>query len=136
MRSRMLSTGLSLAAVAAVFLAMAMLIFGGQPAAAHHGWSWATDEEFEITGTIESVRLGNPHGEMVIDVEGTKWTVEIGQPYRNQRADLTEDKLAAGVEVTVHGHRADDGRPLVKAERVVIDGVDHNLYPNRRSAAD
>jgi hypothetical protein len=131
-----LSTGISRAAAAAVFHALAMVVLGSQPAAAHHGWSWATDEEFEITGTFVSVRLGNPHGEMVIDVDGTKWTVEIGQPYRNHRAGLTEDKLAVGVEVTVHGHRADDGQPLLKAENVVIDGVAHVLYPNRRRAGN
>ena len=133
MRSQKRS-GLPIAAAAAVLFAVTTV--AGPPATAHHGWAWATDEEFEITGTIDSVRLGNPHGEMVIDVGGTKWTVEIGQPYRNERAGLTAAKLARGVEVTVHGHRATDGQPLVKAERVVIDGVDHNLYPDRRSASN
>ncbi len=44
-------------AVLAAFLA-------ASAAQAHHGWAWATDEEFEITGVIQSARLGNPrcHG--------------------------------------------------------------------------
>ena len=46
-------------AVFAVFLATST-------AQAHHGWAWATDEEFEITGVIQSVRLGSPHGEVTI----------------------------------------------------------------------
>lgn len=103
-------------------------------AQAHHGWAWATDEEFEITGTISDVRLGNPHGEVTIDVDGEDWVVEVGQPWRNDRVGLTREMLSPGREITVHGHRsADEGERLIKAERVVIDGKDHNLYPDRES---
>lgn len=107
---------------------------GATTALAHHGWAWATDEEFELTGRIQTVRLGNPHGEMTLDSGGETWTVEIGQPWRNDRVGLTESVLAKGTEVTVHGHRASDpGMRLVKAERLVIGGKDYDLYPNRRS---
>lgn len=101
---------------------------------AHHGWGWATDEEFEITGAIESVRLGNPHGEVTINVDGEAWIVEVGQPWRNDRVGLSQEMLSQGREITVHGHRsAREGERLVKAERVVIDGQDFNLYPGRES---
>lgn len=101
---------------------------------AHHGWAWATDEEFEITGVIQSVRLGNPHGEVTIRVDGEDWVVEVGQPWRNDRVGLSKDMLSEGREITVHGHRsAKEGERLVKAERVVIDGTDYNLYPDRAS---
>ncbi|KPQ00066.1 DUF6152 family protein [Marinobacter sp. HL-58] len=101
---------------------------------AHHGWAWATDEEFEITGTIQSVRLGNPHGEVTIDVDGEDWVVEVGQPWRNDRAGLSKEMLSEGREITVHGHRsAKEGERLVKAERIVIDGKNHDLYPDRDS---
>ncbi|HSK38933.1 MAG TPA: DUF6152 family protein [Arenibaculum sp.] len=101
---------------------------------AHHGWGWATDEEFEITGTITAVSLGNPHGEVTIDAQGAQWVVEVGQPWRNERAGLTEGRLAEGTEITVHGHRSANAEErLVKAERVVIDGQSYDLYPGRRS---
>jgi hypothetical protein len=101
---------------------------------AHHGWGWATDEEFEITGQITDVRLGNPHGELDLDVEGEEWVVEIGQPWRNERAGLTEEILAMGTTVTAHGHRsANQSEHLMKAERLVIAGQDYNLYPDRTS---
>lgn len=101
---------------------------------AHHGWAWATDEEFEITGVIQSVRLGNPHGEVTIRVDGEDWVIEVGQPWRNDRVGLTREMLSEGREITVHGHRsAREGERLVKAERVVIDGQDYNLYPGRTS---
>jgi hypothetical protein len=104
------------------------------PLQAHHGWGWATDEEFELTGKITKVMLGNPHGELHLDVNGESWMVEIGQPWRNERAGLTDELLAIGTEVKVHGHRsADPDQKLMKAERLVIAGKDYNLYPDRES---
>jgi hypothetical protein len=101
---------------------------------AHHGWGWATDEEFELTGKITGVKLGNPHGELKLNANGDDWLVEIGQPWRNERAGLTEDLLAVGTEVTAHGHRsANRDEKLMKAERLVIAGKDYNLYPDRTS---
>lgn len=101
---------------------------------AHHGWGWASAQEFELTGTITQVRLGNPHGKVMLDVGGERWVVEVGQPWRNERAGLTAELLREGREVTAHGHRS--ARPserLMKAERVVIDGRSYNLYPDRSS---
>jgi hypothetical protein len=46
--------------------------------AAHHGWGWATDEAFEISGAIVAVKLGNPHGEITLNVNDEIWTVEMG----------------------------------------------------------
>lgn len=115
-------------------LALVVGLICASVAQAHHGWAWATDEEFEITGTITEVRLGNPHGEVTIDVDGEAWVVEVGQPWRNDRVGLKKELLSVGQEITVHGHRsADEGQRLVKAERVIIDGKDYNLYPDRES---
>ncbi len=113
---------------------LAVCVFLAQDAPAHHGWGWATGEEFEITGKITSVRLGNPHGEVTLDVKGEKWVIEVGQPWRNERAGLTTDMLSAGRLITVHGHRsAKESERLVKAERVIIDGKSYDLYPDRES---
>jgi len=115
-------------------IALAVCALLAQRAQAHHGWGWATDEEFEITGKITGVRLGNPHGEVTLDVNGEKWLIEVGQPWRNERAGLTKELLSVGRLVTVHGHRsAKKSEYLVKAERVIIDGRSHDLYPDRES---
>jgi Family of unknown function (DUF6152) len=101
-------------------------------ARAHHGWRWATDEEFSLTGTILSARLGNPHGELRVDDGERIWIAEVGQPWRNERAGLTDDLLAPGTEITVEGHRsANPDEYVVKAERVIIAGRLYNLYPDR-----
>jgi hypothetical protein len=102
-------------------------------AQAHHGWAWAEDAVFEITGVIKSTKLGNPHGILKIDAKSEEWTVEVGQPWRNERAGLKDAMLVKGVELTIQGHRAKDPKlKVVKANRVVIKGQTYNLYPERR----
>jgi hypothetical protein len=101
-------------------------------ALAHHGWSWTTGENIELTGTITDVRLGNPHGELTMDVDGTLWTVEVGQPWRNSRAGLEDGDLAEGVVLTVSGEpSADPDEKLLKVERLWIDRTLYELYPDR-----
>lgn len=115
---------------AALFLAM----LPAAPIAAHHGWGWATDEEFKLVGTVRQVRHGNPHGTMLLSTRSGNWTVEIGQPWRNARAGLTEQLLRPGTRLLVHGHRsARKGELLMKAERIVIGRKSYNLYPDRPS---
>lgn len=120
-RRSLIAVGLALAALPAI------------PVAAHHGWGWATDEEFELSGVVRSVRHGNPHGTMVLATKSGIWTVETGQPWRNDRAGVTQ-LLKAGTTLTVHGHRsAKKGELLMKAERIIIAGKSYNLYPDRPS---
>ncbi|SRR5688572_6358928 len=116
--------------VAAVFLGL----LAANPTAAHHGWAWATNEEFVLPGTVKSVRHGNPHGTMVLATKSGAWTVEIGQPWRNEAAGLSPAVLKPGTRLVVHGHRsAKKGQRLMKAERIVIAGKSFNLYPDRPS---
>ena len=109
-------------------------LLASAPVGAHHGWAWASGEEFSLAGTIKQVRHGNPHGEMVLATPSGDWTVEIGQPWRNERAGLTQALLKPGTKLRVHGHRsARVNQRLMKAERVVVAGKSFNLYPDRPS---
>ncbi len=104
------------------------------PLAAHHGWGWATNQEFVLAGTVKQVRHGNPHGSMVLGTRSGDWTVEIGQPWRNAQAGLTRQLLRPGTQLVIHGHRsARKDQRLMKAERVVIGRKSFNLYPDRPS---
>jgi hypothetical protein len=101
-------------------------------ALAHHGWSWAEDEEFALEGVLRGARLGNPHGELDVEAADGMWIAEIGQRWRNERAGLTDDLLVPGVELTLEGHRSRNPEERVmKAERVIVAGRLYDLYPDR-----
>lgn len=111
---------------------LAIFMFVTSPAVAHHGWSWTTGGNIELTGVITSVQLGNPHGVLKVDVEGEEWTVEVGQPWRNQRAGLKDGDLAEGVEIRVVGEpSADQSQKLVKAVKLYIGDREFILYQDR-----
>lgn len=119
-----------------IALALLILITGTvvvfEPASAHHGWRWTTGKNIELIGIITWVRLGNPHGVVKVDAEGDEWTVEVGQPWRNQRAGLKDGDLAEGVEVRILGEpSADVEDRIMKAERIFIGGMEFVLYPDR-----
>ncbi|MEQ8664178.1 MAG: DUF6152 family protein [Rhodospirillales bacterium] len=117
-----------------VAFAFVLLVTGlGTGAAlAHHGWAWTTGGNIELIGIITSVKLGNPHGVLKVDAEGDVWTVEVGQPWRNEDAGLEPGDLAEGVEIRVIGQPSVNIEDrLMKAERLYIGGVEYNLYPNR-----
>lgn len=101
-------------------------------AGAHHGWAWTDSENVELTGVITSVRLGNPHGRITVRANDEEWLVEVGQPWRNARAGLTDEILSEGTEITAIGQRSvDHSERRLKAERVVIEGQEYVLYPGR-----
>lgn len=113
------------------FLVAAAAALAG-PALAHHGWRWTDGGDFELTGLISAAKLGNPHGELTIDADGEIWLAEIGQPYRNAAAGLSEELLSPGTEVTILGERsANPDERVMKAERVTIAGQSYDLYPER-----
>jgi len=117
-------------------LLTAILVSGlavhGGTALAHHGWAWTTGGNIELTGVIKSVRLGNPHGLLKVDVDGETWTVEVGQPWRNERAGLEEGDLAQGVEIRAIGEpAADPAAKRLKVERLFVGDREYVLYSNR-----
>lgn len=115
-----------------ILVAAAVTIASVGAALAHHGWRWTTGGNIELTGVIASAELGMPHGVLKVDAEGQIWTVEVGQPWRNERAGLKDGDLAEGVEIRIVGEpsRNTDDR-LMKAERMYIGGREYKLYPER-----
>ena len=110
----------------------AAIAFSAVAALAHHGWTWTTGGNIELTGTIAEARLGLPHGVLKVDADGEIWTVEVGQPWRNERAGLADGDLAPGVEIRAVGEpAAEPEAKLLKAERLYIGGREYALYPER-----
>ena len=114
------------ALVLALFLSML-------PASAHHGWGGYHDEDFKISGTLESpVSLAGPHATMKIRAENQVWDVTLSPPARTERAGLKEGVIPVGAKVTVFGHRHRDPKRFeIKTERVSWNGRMFNVYPDR-----
>ena len=117
-------------------LVTALLVLGlasfTREASAHHGWAWTTGKNIELAGTIIETKLGNPHGMLKVDVSGTIWTVEVGQPWRNERAGLKDGDLVKGVPLKVSGEpAADPADKRLKAERLYLGDREYILYPDR-----
>lgn len=112
-------------------IALGLVLFPGGAALAHHGWAWTTGENIELTGIIKTVKLGNPHGVLEVEVDGEIWTVEVGQPWRNERAGLKDGDLAEGVDIRAIGEPAADGSRRLKVVRLFIGDQEYVLYSDR-----
>jgi hypothetical protein len=104
------------------------------PASAHHGWAGNSDEEFELTGTVEKgVSLAGPHATMKVRAEGQVWDLTLAPPARTEHAGLKEGIIPVGATVTIHGHRNRDAKRFeIKTERVTWNGRTFNVYPDRK----
>ena len=122
---------LVIGALAVLGIACGLVLQPG-PTRAHHGWSWTTGGNIDLVGIIKAARLGNPHGILEVDVEGEVWTVEVGQPWRNERAGLKDGDLKEGVEIRAVGEpAADPSEKRLKAERLYLGEREFILYPGR-----
>lgn len=112
--------------------ALASLALAAAPAVAHHGWAGYHDEEFELSGTVVSAELVNPHGLIKVRANGGVWDVMLAPLPAIQRSGLTPAALPAGAKVTARGHRhRDPDRLEMKTERLVVGGKTYDLYPAR-----
>jgi hypothetical protein len=114
----------------AIVLALCLSIL---PVSAHHGWGGYLDEDFQLSGTVESpVSLAGPHATMKIRAENQVWDITLSPPARTERAGLKEGVIPVGAKVTVFGHRHRDPKRFeVKTERVNWNGRLFNVYPDR-----
>jgi hypothetical protein len=116
--------------VAGLALAVAALV---APLSAHHGWGGQSQQEFELTGTVETpLNLAGPHGTMKIKAENQVWDITLAPPNRTVAAGLKEGVIPVGATVTVHGHRNSDMKRFeVKTERVTWNGRTFAVYADR-----
>jgi hypothetical protein len=112
-----------------------LVMIAGVTVVAHHGWAGYSDQEFEITGTVETpVKLAGPHGTMQIKAaDGQVWDITLAPPPRVEGSGLHATTIPLGAKVTIHGHRHRDAKRFeVKTERVMYNGKTYNVYPDRK----
>jgi hypothetical protein len=102
------------------------------PAAAHHGWTGYGQEEFQVSGVVQSASLDWPHGLLKVKAADGVWDVVLAPPNGIANAGLTLAAVPVGTPVTARGRRHLDPKRLeIKTERLVVGAKTYNLYPNR-----
>jgi hypothetical protein len=117
-----------MAAVAAVAITAAA-------AFAHHGWSWAEEEQSELTGTVVSLVVAPPHPSLEVEAEDGMWKIELGNPRQTQRAGFDDTSASKGDKVVILGYRSlDRNEKRMKAVRITVEGKAYDIYPERIEA--
>jgi Family of unknown function (DUF6152) len=103
------------------------------PAQAHHGWSWAEDEQSELKGTIRSISMAPPHPSLqVVAADGVLWQIDLGNPNQTERSGFTATSAKPGDAVVILGNRHKDKTKMqMKAVRITIAGKNYDMYPER-----
>ena len=118
---------------------LAMLLFAAtiavlsSQAFAHHGWSWAEDEQTQLKGTIQAVSMAPPHPTLRVKAEdGVLWQIDLGNPNQTERSGFTAESAKAGDAITVLGNRSKEaGKAHMKAVRITVGGKTYDMYPER-----
>lgn len=103
------------------------------PGYAHHGWGGNSDQESELTGTLETpVSLAGPHATMKLRVDGQVWDVTLAPSGRTAGAGLKEGIIPLGATVTVVGHKNKTANRFeIKTEKVTWNNRVFAVYPNQ-----
>src|SRR6185436_8541907 len=123
-----------------------LVSFGGvAPAVAHHSFAAAydTSKTFTVKGTINRVRLTNPHSWFYIDVKDeatgqvSEWSFEAGTPSGMIRNGYKATEMKSGTVVTIQGRPAKD--PTQKVGMLVTlttaDGKVYKMFGPQENAA-
>jgi hypothetical protein len=111
---------------------LVMFLMLGATTYAHHSFNsfWNMDRMVEITGIVKSVKLVNPHANMVIEVtdpDGSKalWSITSrGSVSALRQAGWKEDTVTIGMKVKVLGNpsRVEGAKGLAAGKITRPDG--------------
>jgi hypothetical protein len=109
-----------------------LLLIGAVSVQAHHsaGNFWYTDRNVEIEGVVKSLKMVNPHPELVVEVteaNGTKslWRISGGGNASAMiRAGWKSTSLPIGMKVKVEGHpsRTEGAKALLAGNVTTPEG--------------
>lgn len=118
--------------MASLLCATAIALLAAQ-AFAHHGWSWAEDEQSELQGTISDISMAPPHPALRVKAQdGREWQIDLGNPSQTQRSGFTGDTAKVGDDITVLGNRTKEpNKAHMKAVRITVGGKQYDMYPER-----
>ena len=116
-----------------VQLALGAMAALARPAAAHHGWSWAEEEQSTLKGTVVSVSMAPPHPQLNVKAaDGVIWLIDLGNPNQTERSGFTATSAKPGDAIVVLGNRdKDESKMHMKAVRITVAGKQYDMYPER-----
>ncbi|MBI1340344.1 hypothetical protein GC169_09090 [bacterium] len=107
---------------------LAALVAVSPAAWAHHGWTaFDAGKQTDVTGVIEKVAFGNPHGELWLTVEGRSIYVELSPPARMVARGLTAEDLKIGSSVTVDAQPNLKDAAAWKAQAITVGDKTYSL---------
>ncbi|WP_051231403.1 DUF6152 family protein [Stutzerimonas azotifigens] len=110
----------------------ACLALSSMAAFAHHGWSWAEEEQMELTGTVTRVQIAPPHPWLDVETPDGTWRVELGNPSQTERAGFTAESAREGDTIKATGNRSkDQAEKRMKAVQIEVGGETYDIYPER-----
>ena len=90
-------------------------------ALAHHGWSsYQEDKPVAVTGPLQDVVWGNPHGSAKIKWKGKTWDVILAPVTRMSARGLSLEEIDKKQKVTLVGYVRRDGTAEMRIERIKV----------------
>ena len=110
----------------AVLFFLAAMVFPSTAALAHHGGA-AYDQKttLKLAATITDFKFVNPHAQVFFDATDAQgqvihWSAEAVDPSSLERHGWRRDILKPGDHVTVFGHAAKNGSPIMALVKLVL----------------
>jgi hypothetical protein len=107
--------------------AVALLVPGSAPVAAHHAFSAEFDANRPVIlqGTVTKMDWVNPHSWIHMDVvrpdgKVEKWMIEGGTPNTLLRRGLRRTDLPPGTKIKVEGYQAKDGGMRANGRNITL----------------
>jgi hypothetical protein len=99
---------------------------------AHHGWSWAEEDQTTLNGTIASISMSPPHPTLRVKADDGVWQVDLGNPSQTARSGFTAESAKVGDAIVVLGNRSlEKDKKHMKAVRITVRDKQFDLYPER-----
>jgi hypothetical protein len=103
------------------FVVGAAGVLAAGAAAAHHGrGSYDASKTIVLDGPVLQSAYEFPHGEVVMELNGVRWTATLAPPTRMQSRGLAREDIAVGKRIKAEGYPSTSRQNELRVERVTV----------------